>query len=132
MPDADYMFYNWAQANAELRDIKRPVIIYVLPAFGSLYPTWNQTTDRPTSMIAFLAKTDFDFKTCENDQLMQAMKVLAAEFIQAVNKSGMFEPIPVKEEIPYQAVYDHLDENVTGIMITVKLKELTGILHCPI
>lgn len=130
-PDADYMFYNWAQANAELRGIKRPVIVYVLPANGSLYPNWNQTTDRPVSMIAFLAKTDFDFKTRENDKLMQSMKILAAQFIQEVNKSGFFEKIPLKTEIPYQAVYDHLDENVTGIMITIKLKEIAGILHCP-
>lgn len=132
MPDADYLFYNWAQANVEIRNIKRPVIVYVLPASGSLYPDWNQTTDRPISQIAFLSKTNFDFKTRENDRLMQAMKVLAATFIQEVNKSGLFMPIPQKEEIPYQCVYDHLDENVTGIMITLKLKPLLGIPHCPI
>lgn len=131
-PDADYMFYNWAQANAEIRGIKRPVVVYVLPANGYLYPQWNQTTDHPVSLIAFLAKTDFDFKTRENDKLMQSMKILAAQFIQEVNKSGLFEAIPQKEEIPYQAVYDHLDENVTGIMITLKLKPLKGIPHCPI
>lgn len=132
-PEADYMFYNWAQANAEIRRIKRPVIIYVLPASGSLYPMWNQTLDRPVSFIAFLCKTDFDFKTRENDRLMQHMKELAAQFIQEVNKSGLFEAIPQKEEIPYQVVYDHiLDVNVTGIMITIKLKPLNGIPHCPI
>lgn len=131
-PEADYLFYNWAQANVEIRDIKRPVIIYVLPANGSLYPEWHQTTDRPISQIAFLAKTDFDFKTRENDKLMQSMKMLAAQFIQEVNKSGLFDKIPLKEEIPYQAVYDHLDENVTGILITIKLKPLNGIPHCPI
>lgn len=131
-PDADYMFYNWAQANAEIRGIKRPVIVYVLPASGSLYPLWNQTIDRPVSLIAFLCKTDFDFKTRENDRLMQHMKELASQFIQEVNKSGLFESIPQKEEIPYQAVYDYLDENVTGIMITIRLKPLKGIPHCPI
>ena len=131
-PDADYMFYNWAQANAEIRGIKRPVIVYVLPANGSLYPTWGQTLDRPVTLIAFLCKTDFDFKTRENDRLMQHMKELAAQFIQEVNKSGLFEAVPQKEEIPYQAVYDYLDENVTGIMITIRLKPLKGIPHCPI
>lgn len=132
-PEADYMFYNWAQANAEIKRIKRPVIMYVLPASGSLYPMWNQTLDRPVSFIAFLCETNFDFKTRENDRLMQHMKELAAQFIQEVNKSGLFEAIPQKEEIPYQVVYDYiLDVNVTGIMITIKLKPLNGIPHCPI
>lgn len=132
-PEADYMFYNWAQANAEIKRIKRPVIMYVLPASGSLYPMWNQTLDRPVSFIAFLCETDFDFKTRENDRLMQHMKELAAQFIQEVNKSGLFEAIPQKEEIPYQVVYDYIfDVNVTGIMITIKLKPLNGIPHCPI
>lgn len=130
-PDADYLFYNWAQANVEIRGIKRPVIVYVLPANGSLYPMWNQTLDRPETLIAFLAKTDFDFKTRDNDRLMQSMKILASQFVLEVNKSGLFEQIPLKEEIPYQAVYDYLDENVTGIMITLRLKELKGIQHCP-
>lgn len=131
-PEADYMFYNWAQANAELRRLNRPAILYILPANGTLYPMWNQTIDRPESLIAFLCKTDFDFKTRENDRLMQHMKELAVQFIQEVNKSGLFEPIPQKVEIPWQAVYDKLDINVTGIIITLTLKPVKGIPHCPI
>lgn len=130
-PDADYMFYNWAQANVALDGIERPVILYVLPASGFLLPDWNQTTDNPQTQIAFLAKTDFDFKTDENDRLMQQMKVLASQFIVEVNKSGLFKRIEDKRNVPYQAVYDHLDENVTGIIITLELKELQGIKHCP-
>jgi len=131
-PDADYMFYNWAQANVALDGITRPVIVYVLPASGTLFPQWHQTCDRPTTQIAFLSPTDFDFKTRTNDRLMQAMKILAIKFILEVNKSGMFEKIPEKTPIPYQAVYDHLDENVTGIIISLDLRELQGIKHCPL
>lgn len=130
-PDADYQFYNWAQANVELHDLKRPVILYILPASGGLTPDWHQTTDRPEAQIAFLVRTDYDFKSRENDALMQAMKELAAGFMQAVNRSGLFQRIPDKEEVPYEAVYDMLDENVTGIIITLSLKEVDGIKHCP-
>lgn len=131
MPDADYRFFNWYQASAELDGIKRPVIMYVLPAAGKLYLDWNQTTDCPNTQIAFLVNTDFDFKSEENDRLMQYMKVLASQFIEHINSSGLFEKIPDKSEIPYQAVYDRLPQNVTGIIITLDLRELKGIKHCP-
>jgi len=129
-PNADYMFCNWYQANVSMADITKPVIVYVTPPSGSLYPMWNQTTDHPQSLVAFLVKTDFDFDSKENDKLMQSMKELAANFVNEVNKSGLFERIPDKQEIPYQAVYDFLDENVTGIILTVKLNALNGIKMC--
>lgn len=129
-PDADYMFYNWAQANVAMDAITRPAIVYVLPASGALYPQWNQTTDRPATLVGFLCRTDFDFDSRENDALMQTMKELASQFIVEVNKSGLFERIPDKVEIPYQTCYDYLDDNVTGIIITVTLKEVDGIKHC--
>lgn len=129
-PHADYRFLNWAQANVALDGIKRPTIVYILPASGSLFHRFNQTTDRPQTQIAFLCNTRFDFRTRENDKLMVAMKYLAAKFVREVNKSGLFEPIPDKTEIPYQAVYDMLDQNVTGVIITLNLREVTGENFC--
>jgi hypothetical protein len=61
---------------------------------------------------------------------MVAMKYLAANFVREVNKSGLFEAIPDKTEIPYQAVYDMLDQNVTGVIITLNLREVTGENFC--
>lgn len=128
--ECDYLFLNWAQANVALDGIKRPTIVYVLPPSGNLYLEWHQTTDRPTTQIAFLCNTEFDFDTLENDALMVAMKTLAARFIRAINESGYFEPIDYKTEIPYQCVYDYLDQNVTGVLITLELKEKEGLSAC--
>lgn len=129
-PDADYRFLNWAQANVALDGIKRPTIVYILPPSGTLMHRWNQTTDRPQSQVAFLCNTRFDFHARENDRLMVAMKRLAATFVRELNKSGMFEQIPDKTEIPYQAVYDMLDQNVTGVIITLDLREIDGEKFC--
>ncbi len=40
----------------------------------------------------------------------------------------MFEVI--EGEVPYRVLYDHLDANVTGIVIEPTLKEIIGISVC--
>lgn len=56
------------------------------------------------------------------------MKRLCIRFINAVNESGLFEPI--EGNLPYQVMYDRLDQNVTGIIITPILKEVEGVSLC--
>lgn len=58
------------------------------------------------------------------------MKRLAIRFIKALNESGLFEPI--EGRLPYRVLYDFLDRNVTGIVITPKLEEINGIRMCDI
>lgn len=56
------------------------------------------------------------------------MKRLSIRFVKAINESGLFATIEGK--IPYQVVYDHLDDNVTGIILTIPLVEEEGIIIC--
>lgn len=129
-PDADYGFYNWPQANVAFDGMKRPRILYVLPPSGALFHQHFQTTDRPRTMVGFYCNSEYDFNTHQNDALMCAMKMLAAMFIREINKSGLFEPIPDKTEIPYRADYSFLNQNVTGILIEIELKEIEGVKFC--
>ena len=130
--DVNYVFYNWAQANVALddilSDIKQPTIIYILPPAGKLVAAWNEVKDKPEAQIGFLCSTEFDFDTVENDNIIEAMKRLCARFIKHLNESKYFEQI--EGEIRYQVLYDHLDQNVTGIVITPPLEELDGISLC--
>ena len=130
--DVQYVFYNWAQANVALDtildDIKQPTIIYVLPPSGKLDASWREIKDRPEAQIGFLCSTEFDFDTVENDNIIAAMKRLCARFIKRLNKGDYFEPI--EGEIRYQVLYDHLDQNVTGILISPPLVEIDGISLC--
>lgn len=126
--DVDYLFCNWAQANVELDKIVRPTIIYVLPPSGDFDINWQRVKDYPEAQIAFVCSTEFDFESDENDALVEQMKRLAIRFIQALNNSGYFETIEGK--LHYQVLYDHLDENVTGIVITPELLEEDGISIC--
>lgn len=127
-PDIEYRYCNWAQANVALDRIDRPTIIYVLPPSGILNFGWNQVKDSPNAQIAFIIPTDFDFDGEENEDLIEQMKRLSIRFIQALNESGMFDQI--EGNVPYRVLYDHLDQNVTGIIIEPTLKEEEGIWIC--
>lgn len=123
-----YQFCNWAQANVELDKIKNPTIVYVLPASGKLLFTWREVLDRPNAQIAFVSPTDFDFDGAENDCIVEEMKRLCIRFVKALNESGYFDEIEGDQD--YQVLYDHLDVNVTGIVISPVLKEVEGVNLC--
>lgn len=126
--DVEYRFMNWAQANVELDRIDKPTVVYVLPVSGYLNVAWNQIKDRPESFIAFVSSTEYDFDGEENDNIIEAMKRLAMRFIKRLNESGLFEQI--ENDLPYSVLYDHLDQNVTGVVITPVLKEIVGVNIC--
>lgn len=123
-----YLFANWAQANVDFDEINKPTVVYILPPSGTLRKTWHDIRDYPYSQIAFLCAADFDFDGEENDDRVEAMKTLASRFIKEVDNSGMFEPLG--ENIPYQTLYDTLDENLTGVVITIELREIQGLNIC--
>ncbi len=124
----NYLFCNWAQANVEFDKIDCPTIVYVLPPSGDLYFSWQEVKDYPEAQIAFLCSTEFDFESDENDALIEQMKRLCIRFVKVLNESGYFAQIEGK--LPYQVLYDHLDENVTGIVITPTLEEEEGVSVC--
>lgn len=126
--DVYYLFCNWTQANVEIERIEKPTIVYVLPPSGTLDFSWNEVKDRPESQIAFLCSTEFDFNGIENDNIIEQMKRLCIRFIRTLNNSSLFEPI--EGALPYKVLYDHLDHNVTGIVITPTLEELEGVSIC--
>lgn len=126
--DIAYQFCNWAQANVTLDKVEKPTIIYVLPPSGTLRFTWREVLDRPNVQIAFVAPTDFDFDGSENDGIIEAMKRLCIRFVRALNDSGYFDELA--DEQPYQVLYDHLDQNVTGVVITPTLVETAGVNLC--
>lgn len=126
--DVDYMFCNWAQANVELDQIHKPTVIYVLPPAGDFDFSWREVKDYPDAQIAFVCSTEFDFESEQNDALVERMKRLAVQFVNALNESGIFTRIEGK--LHYEVLYDHLDENVTGVVIEPPLEEEEGIIIC--
>lgn len=126
--DVAYLFMNWAQANVAISSITKPTIVYVLPPSGKLIFNYARVYDHPETMIGFLAPTDFDFVGEENDNIIEQMKRLAIKFVKALNASEYFEEI--EGSVSYQVAYDYLDQNMTGIIITLKLEEKEGVSIC--
>lgn len=126
--DAEYLFMNWSQANVAMDAITKPTIVYVLPPSGKLDFGYARVKDYPETQIAFLSPTDFDFDGTENDNVIEQMKRLAIKFVKVLNESELFELI--EGEQPYQVVYDFLDQNVTGIVLNLTLKEVKGVIIC--
>ncbi len=128
--DVEYRFYNWAKLNVEMDTITKPTIVYVLPPSGDFYVDLytREIRDFPEAQIAFLCSTEFDFESEENDAIIEQMKRLCYKFIKAVNESGYFSTLEGK--LPDQVLYDHLDENVTVVVITPVLEEEEGYSIC--
>lgn len=120
----EYLFMNWAQINVEVDRIEKPTICYILPPNGTLTPQRGASifTDKPLTQIAFLAPTEFDFDGEENDEIIEMMKLLAIMFIKELNRSGYFEFID-GEEITYEVPYDTMDDNLTGVIVTLPIAE---------
>lgn len=126
----DYLFMDWSQANVALDNIQKPTIVYVLPPSGTLTISalHGRVYDKPETTIAILSPTDFDFDGGENDNVLEGMKRIAVQLIRAINDSDDFENI--SGDVDYQVVYDHLDVNLTGIMLTLTLEETEGLSLC--
>ena len=123
-----YIFENWATANVVLDSSTFPVVLNVLPVSGKFNIGKTQLRDCPNCMLAFIDKTDFDFNGKDNDTIIERMKTLAKDFIKRMNKSGLFEY--VSGDVSYSVVYDKLDVNVTGVVIEMPIKEITGLSMC--
>jgi hypothetical protein len=119
-----YEFNDWTRANVKLDTKALPTCLYLLPVSGQIVNKNGNFRDFPNAFIAFMDKTDLDFEGEENEPVVEQMKNYARQFILKVNASGLFAPLP--ENIPYQAVYDKLDVNLTGVVLQVQLKELQG------
>jgi len=119
-----FQYNDWTRVNVEVDFTKLPLCVFVLPVSGQLYNKHLNIHDWPNCLIAFLDLAEMDFDGEENENTVDRMKKKAFEFVSAVNNSNAFEPLP--DIIPYSVVYDYLDDNLTGIVLDVQLKERVG------
>lgn len=136
---AQYFYGDWNQIDELLDKMGRqgaegfpqPVICHLLPVSGQMILKYGDLsfTDEPETTFAFLVSSELDFEGEENEDKVEMMKLLAQCFIRALNESELFEPIG-DTILNYQVPYDTTDECVTGIIITLPLREKTGRTYC--
>lgn len=125
-----YVYNDWTKVNVDFDKLQYPAIIFIQPASGNLHVANGQIKDQPDTQFAFMDKTIYDDNAVGSDSVVERMKRLCYKFIKAFNESKLFEPFP--EDIPYKVVIDHLDQMVSGIIITPRIKEKKGVLLCDI
>lgn len=124
MEGLTYVFENWTKADIRIERLPLPAMVNLLPVSGSFKLKNNQFKDQPNCMFAFFDKSERDSNGSEYDTVVDRCKALAMEFIVKLNNSGFFEPI--EGEISYSVSLDKLSTSVSGIIVSVQLKELKG------
>lgn len=119
-----YVFASMNEANVILDDGEFPVIIDVLPTSGSVTIRQGFFKDAPNCLLFFCDKTELDYEAEREQPTIARMKQLAFKFISVANASGYFEPI---YDASYQIMYDKLDVAVSGVALSITLKDAIGV-----
>jgi len=125
MHGISYEFNDWTRANVNFDNLPLPCCLNVLPPAGQLNFKNGNVRDRVYAQIAFLDKTDFDFEGEENEIIVEKMKKYAVQFVYLANESRLIKILP--ETINYSVVYDKLDVNVTGVVLSATIEEFQGV-----
>lgn len=120
-PNYGYIFADWYDADTEVSRATLPAVISILPVSGSIEFRNGRTYDTENVAIAFVDKVKKDANGSDNAEAYNRMKQAAIRFINALNRSGYFEPVDGSQ--PYQVIYEQLSDIVTGVMMELQLKE---------
>lgn len=124
-----YIYHNWTSVNQAVSTSQLPVMINVLPVSGS-FSVGYELTESANCMIAFLDKAEYDFDAEQNDQVVERMKALAKDFLLRLNKVECIENLSLAD-VSYSVAYDKLDENLTGVILELRISESEGTCHNP-
>ncbi len=119
-----YLFASMHEANIILDDGCFPVLVDVLPTSGSVSIRQGFFKDAPNCLLFFCDKTELDYEAEREQPTIARMKQLAFRFVSEANASGYFETIT---EASYQVMYDKLDVAVSGVALSITLKDAIGV-----
>lgn len=126
----NYAYNDWTRVNMDFDHLEYPAVVFIQPVSGNLKVANEQIRDQPDCQFAFLDRTAHDDNAVSEDCVIERMKRLCYRFIKAFNASRLFDPLP--EDIRYQSVVDRLDQGVSGIIISPRIKEKKGVMLCDI
>lgn len=119
-----YLFASMYEANLVIGDGDFPVLIDVLPTTGSVTINQGLFKDAPNCLLFFCDKTDLDYNAEKEQPTIARMKQLAFEFIAEANRSGLFEFV---DNATYEIFYDRMDVTVSGVAVSLTLKDAIGV-----
>ena len=104
-----------------------PISFAYLLKGGEVDVQRNMLREGVNLAVFFCKKTEFDFNSEENEQLIDDCKRLAFGWLSLLRKSGLLD---VVGSITTERVYDTTTDILTGIAVNVTLRELQGYSEC--
>lgn len=114
-----YVFANWHEADERLNKTVCPFIMTLVPVRGTIRRKNGRKRNSESLLIGFFDKVQRGASGEDNEKVYNRMRELAESFIEAVDASGMFEPLP--EEVEYQPWVEKFTDIVTGVVVTLNL-----------
>lgn len=113
---------SWKKANEEnLDDSKYPAVLIVRFELGRFSIKQAGIGEQHDIQIYFLAETQNDYDTAENDEIIQLRRDMAKDFLKAYNASSKFEKLT--DDVNFFEVYEEkTDANITGVGIELTIK----------
>lgn len=122
--ECGYVFANWYEADERLNKTQCPFILALVPVDGRIRRKNGRKRNRETLMVGFFDKVPRGANSEDNARVYNAMREKAERFVDAVERSGWFEPLP--DDIPYQPWVEKFTDIVTGVVLTLDLEILEG------
>jgi hypothetical protein len=120
-----FVFDDWGAADRALDKMTLPAILSIMPVSGSFTIKRGMTKDNPSCLLVFIDKVKKDANGSDNEEVYERMKDEAKRFIREINSCGYFEAID--GDVPYSIIYEKLSCIVSGIALSVTLKEVRGV-----
>lgn len=118
-----YVAGDWREIDLKVNKADLPVILFVVPEQGDVSVTQGLYFDSVRCLVGFFDRVNRDAYAQDNMAVYTAMRASGLKFIDALNKSGYFEPIT---ETRYNIYTEQLASNVTGVVFDLTIKQAKG------
>lgn len=120
-----FEYNDFARFNERTTLIKMPVCFVEIPLSGLFRTKHGIYRDKVIVTVSFLSLAELDFEGKKNEIVVEQMKMFAKQFINQLNKSNLFKPLP--DNVPYYIYYNKLNDNLTGVSLNLELEDLKGV-----
>lgn len=104
-----------------------PIAFAYLLKGGEVDVQRNQLREGVNLAVFFCKKTEFDFNSYDNEQLIDDCKRLAFGWVSLLYKSNLLDVVGA---VTTERVYDTTTDILTGIAVNITLRELEGYGMC--
>lgn len=124
-PQWGFVLEDWAGVDRAIDHAVLPCVVCFLVESGVLEFKNGICKDAENVVLAFIDRVEKDADGNDNLTVYSGMKENAKRFVAALGRCGYFDPI--EQQVTYNTLYESLAANVSGVWISLTLKERVGV-----